>query len=302
MTTEGGHPAYRILDAGTRAFWRTVGRRIDLDGADSWLRGPAADAGVIGPSWLDAAAASVSGSVERHPDNGLLPDLAVLDGPDFCVADVDPLVRDFYEHTGAWTMDAWSSWSPVFHPGGMLIEHLFGRRLQQLALPVQPLDVSHGIDSEIVAIRDAGGAQVWAAWLRRLRRTGQFLFSGAYAVRTLPGSAQPSVHVTFPLEKGNVQVFLRPHVRADGALLLSSGRGSHGADGAYVLVHGAGSVGWAARVPIHESFTLYRDERGELRTDHELRVGRARALRLHYRMRRGKVGQDEASDSILTSR
>ena len=32
--------------------------------------------------------------------------------------------------------------------------------------------------------------------------------------------ARPSVHVTFPLEEGNVQVFLRPTVLADGSLEL----------------------------------------------------------------------------------
>lgn len=295
-------PAYRLLDASTRALWRTVGRPVDLGGQHSWLRAPAAAAGQVGETWLDAAAQSVGGSVLRAEGNGLLPDLGVLDGPDFTAADLAPEVRDFYEHTSEWTMDAWSSWSPIFQPGGMLVEHLFGRRLQQLALPVQPLDVSHGIDSEIVSIRDAGGDQVWAAWLRRLRRTGQFLFSGAYAVRALPGSPSPSVHVTFPLEKGNVQVFLRPQVRADGALVLSSPRGSFGTEGAYVLVHGTTGRAWAAKVAIHEEFVVYVDEEGELRTDHELRVGRARALRLHYRMRRGRVGQDDTPTSILMSR
>ncbi|GAA4123121.1 hypothetical protein GCM10022415_27830 [Knoellia locipacati] len=294
--------AYRVLDAGTRAWWRTVGRRVDLDGEHAWLRAPAAEAGVIGPSWLDAAAAAVSGTVERGGERGLVPDLAALDGPGFSADDLAPDVRDFYERTGAWTMDAWSSWSPLFQPGGMLVEHLFGRRLQQLALPVQPLDVSHGIDSEIVGIVDGQGRQVSAAWLRRLRRTGQFLFSGAYAVRSLPGAARPSVHVTFPLEKGNVQVFLRPEVRADGALVLSSASRAFGRDGAYVVVHGSRGEAWAARVPIHEEFVVHVDDRGELRTDHELRVGRARALRLHYRMRRGKVGQQDSSTSILTSR
>ena len=278
--------AYRVLDAGTRGFWRTVGRRVDLEGDHAWLRAPAAEAGVIGQSWLDAAAAGISGTVERGGERGLVPDLGVLDGPGFDSADLAPQVRDFYEHTDAWTMDAWSSWSPLFQPGGMLVEHLFGRRLQQLALPVQPLDVSHGIDSEIVGIVDGEGTQVWAAWLRRLRRTGQFLFSGAYAVRTLPGAARPSVHVTFPLEKGNVQVFLRPEVRSDGALVLSSASCALGGDGAYVVVHGRGRDAWAARVPIHEEFVVHVDDRGELRTDHELRVGRVRALRLHYRMRR----------------
>lgn len=294
--------AYRVLDAGTRAFWRTVGRRVDLDGEHAWLRAPAAAAGVIGQSWLDSAAAAVAGSVVRGDDGGLVADLAVLDGPGFSAASLHPQVRDFYEHTGAWTMDAWSSWSPVFQPGGLLVEHLFGRRLQQLALPVQPLDVSHGIDSEIVGIVDEAGTQVSAAWLRRLRRTGQYLFSGAYAVRALPGASRPSIHVTFPLEKGNVQVFLHPEARGDGALVLSSASCSFGGDGAYVLVHGSGGAAWAARVPIHEEFVVHLDDRGELRTDHELRVGRARALRLHYRMRRGKVGQQGPSTSILISR
>ncbi|WP_353950266.1 hypothetical protein V6K52_11525 [Knoellia sp. S7-12] len=293
MTAAAGDAAYRVLDAGTRAFWRTVGRRVDLDGEHSWLRAPAADSGAIGESWLDAAAASVAGTVGRGEGGGLVPDLAALDGPGFAADSLDPAVRHFYEHTDEWTMDAWSSWSPVFAPGGLLVEHLFGRRLQQLALPVQPLDVSHGIDSEIVAIRDAAGEQVWAAWLRRLRRSGQFLFSGAYAVRALPGAARPSVHVTFPLEHGNVQVFLRPDVREDGALVLTSTRGPFGGQGAYVLVHGAGARqgggAWAAKVPIHEEFIVFVDDRGDLRTDHELRVGPARALRLHYRMRRGKV-------------
>ena len=44
------------------------------------------------------------------------------------------------------------------------------------------------------------------------------------------------MHVTFPLESGNVQVFLRPEVRPDGSLVLESPRGSFGEDGAYVVV------------------------------------------------------------------
>lgn len=302
MTSQASDTAYRILDAGTRGFWRTVGRRVDLDGEHAWLKAPAAEAGAIGDAWLDAAAASVGGTVARGEGGGLLPDLSVLDGEGFAAERVDPAVRHFYEHTDEWTMDAWSSWSPVFQPGGLLVEHLFGRRLQQLALPVQPLDVSHGIDSEIVAIRDADGRQVWAAWLRRLRRSGQFLFSGAYAVRTLPGAARPCVHVTFPLEHGNVQVFLRPDVRDDGALVLTSRSGEFGGHGAYVLVQGREGEAWAAKVPLREEFVVFVDDRADLRTDHELRVGPARALRLHYRMRRGKVGQDDTSTSILTSR
>lgn len=88
-----GDAAYRILDAGTRAFWRTVGRRVDLDGEHSWLRAPAADSGAIGESWLDTAAASVAGTVGRGEGGGLVPGLAALDGPGFAADSLDPDVR-----------------------------------------------------------------------------------------------------------------------------------------------------------------------------------------------------------------
>ena len=64
---------------------------------------------------------------------------------------------------------------------------------------------------------DADGEQCAAGWLRTLSATGEFVYSGCYSARVLPGSDQPSVHVAFQLESGNVQVFLRPSVQAYGA-------------------------------------------------------------------------------------
>jgi hypothetical protein len=130
---------------------------------------------------------------------------------------------------------------------------------------------------------DASGEQCAAGWLRTLPATGEFVYSGCYSATLLPGSDQPSVHVAFPLESGNVQVFLRPSVQADGSLVLSSPSGGFGGNGAYVVVRD-GRAAYAARVPIHERFHVYRDHRGVLRTDHELRLYRALVLRLHYRM------------------
>jgi hypothetical protein len=40
----------------------------------------------------------------------------------------------------------------------------------------------------------------------------------------------------------------------------------------------------AARAPIHETFRVYVDREGVLRTDHELRLFDARAVRLHYKL------------------
>lgn len=274
------------LDRVTRTFWRTVGRPVDLHGEHAWLDAPMSSAPVVGDGWLDEAAAALGGTVaDRGPTAGLIADLAVLDGPGFRAADLHPEVRDFYEHTAGWRMEVWTQWTPVFQPGGELISRLFGRRVQQLSLPTRPLDVAHGMDSRVATLVDGEGAQRAAGWIRTLRSTGEYVFSGCYGTRTLPGADRPSVHVTFPLEQGNVQVFLRPDARPDGSLLLSSPPGGFGADGAYVVVR-EGTRTDASRAPIHETFHVYVDGEGVLRTDHDLRLWGATVVRLHYKLER----------------
>lgn len=274
-----------LLDLATRTFWRTVGRKVDLADRESWLEAPMSPTARVTDGWLRQEAARVGGTVgEEHDGVGLIPDMDVLDGPGFAAADLHPLVRDFYEHTSSWRLEVWSSWSPAFWPAGELISRGWGRRVEQLALPMRPLEVAHGMDSRVVPIVAPDGRQVSAAWLRTLRSTGRPVFSGAYSVRTLPAADRPSVHVAFPLEAGNVQVFLRPTIEERGALRLASRSGRFGQDGAYVVVRGAHTH--AARVPLHETFDVYVDRAGVLRTDHQLRLGSVTAVRLHYRLER----------------
>ena len=285
---------HHLLDLGSRKFWRLVGKPVDLTADHSWLRAPTSRSSTVGDGWLAAEAAHHGGTVDddtattslpadRAP--GLLPAITVLDGPEFDTARLDRRIRDFYEHTAAWHMDVWSGWSPLYWPAGELVARLFGRRVEQLSLPMRPLDVAHGMDSQVRVIRDRHGEQVGAAWLRTLRPSGRYVFSGCYSARRLPGAARPSVHVAFPLESGNIQVFLRPVVGDGGALVLESPPGRFGQDGAYVVVHDGGRD-YAARVPLHETFRLYLDPYGVLRTDHEMRMGRTWVMRLHYKMER----------------
>lgn len=109
------------------------------------------------------------------------------------------------------------------------------------------------------------------------------MYSGYYRATTLPGSDSPSVHVTFPLEDGNVQVFLKPSVGIGGSLILSSPAGKFGQDGAYTVV-AEKQADYASRAPIHEVFHVYVDDEGVLRTDHVLKLWRMTAVRLHYRL------------------
>lgn len=235
--------------------------------------------------WLEAEATRHGGVLDPDdPSAGLLPSMTLLHGPGFDADRLRPEIRDFYEHTAAWQMEVWTGWSPMLWPAGELVARLYGRRVEQLALPMRPLDVAHGMDSQVTVIRDGGGTQVAAAWMRTLRGSGRHVYSGSYSARTLPGAGRPSVHVAFPLESGNVQVFLRPTVADDGGLVLESSPGRFGQDGAYVVVRDGRD--YAARVPLHESFRVYVDRYGALRTEHELRLWNAWAMRLHYKLER----------------
>ena len=275
-------PVSARLDLMTRRFWRRTGRPVDLTGAEAWLAAPMSTGSTVEDSWVGAAAQALGGEALDRPHAGLLADMTQLDGPAFRSADLRPEVRDFYEHTSDWRMEVWTQWSPVFQPGGELVSRLFGHRVQQLALPTRPLDVARGMDSRITVLTDGTGAQRAAAWLRTLRPSGGYVYSGCYSARALPGRTQPGVHVAFPLESGNVQVFLRPRLLPGGGLELASPPGRFGDDGAYVVVDDRGTH--AARVPLHETFQVYVDEEGTLRTDHVLRLWSATAVRLHYKL------------------
>lgn len=274
------------VDRSTRAFWQVTGRRVDLDGPEAWLRAPVHDGSEVADRWLEAYARSIDGTVaEGSPDAGLLPSMTLLDGPGFASDGLRPEVRDFYERTSHWRMEVWTQWNPLLQPAGELVAAWFGRRVRQLTIPTRPLDVARGMDSRIVQVLGADGTQVGAGWLRTLRSTGAYVYSGCYRTTTLPGAERPSVHVSFPLEHGNVQVFLQPRVLPGGALGLVSAHGPFRTDGAYVTVAGRTGVR-AARVPLHETFRVFVDDEGVLRTDHVLRLRRTVAVRLHYRMER----------------
>ncbi|WP_109506539.1 hypothetical protein [Nocardioides speluncae] len=278
-----------LLDLGTRRFWRRVGRPVDLAGEHAWLRAPTSTRSRVADDWLAAEARLLGGTLEPDAaDGGLIPDLTILDGPGFAATDVAPEIRDFYEHTARWRMEVWTEWSPMFWPGGELVSRLFGRRVKQLTLPMRPLDVARGMDSRVSVIRDGEGHQLAAGWLRTLRSTGEYVYSGCYSHRLLPGADRPSVHVAFPLEHGNVQVFLQPFVEADGSLRLESPGERFGGHGAYVVVEDDGAA-YAARAPVRETFRLYVDAEGVLRTDHELRMWNATAVRLHYKLERRPI-------------
>jgi hypothetical protein len=194
-------------------------------------------------------------------------------------------------------MESWSEWCGIFKPLGRLLALIFSRRLQQLNVPLDPLDTSAGTTTEVLHLVDQAGHVALTAWIRELPRTGNVLYAGSYSVCRVPGHANPCVHVVFPLPNGNAIVILRPSVEADGSVTVTSSGKQFGDPGFYFTVHGQ-SRAWARYVrSMRESIRVYPgNESGEVRGDHVLRIWGAVFLRLHYRLRpRFKSARDGAA-------
>lgn len=241
------------------------------------------DLDLVGEEWLDREASRLNAHVTQPAaDAGLLASMALLDHQDFAPELIHKVIRDFYERTARWRLDAWVGWSPIAWPVGWLLSTVFARRLQQLALPLRSLDLTHGMTSTVVPIQHES-QQIAAMWLRRLRSTGATVFSGLYRVVRLPATGEPAVQVVFPLPLGRLVVVLRPESADNGDFVLASTGSVWGGPGAYLVVE-RGGRSWARQVPLHERFHLYIDDEQTLRTDHHLWLGRMPVVRLHYRL------------------
>ena len=252
-----------------------------------WLVGPLGGR-VIGDAPYRAVAAEEGLTLERAShDGGLVPDFEALRGGAFDPARAQPLVREFYEHTTAFTMDVWSKTYFPASIGMWLLVTTISRQVDQLNFPLSPLDTAHGMTSEIILLRRPDGSVRYTGWFRTLAKQQRVLYTGFYMTERVPGEAGPCVKVVFPMPNGNATVILRPSLAADGSLVLDSSGGRFGGAGFY-RVQGRGASRlcvWRIRT-LKEKFHVYIDDAGVLRCDHTVRFLGLPVLALHFKMRR----------------
>ena len=274
----------------TQQWVKLTARRVTLENYP-WLRGPIAGPEGVGRRFFHDLASREGWTLrDGGAPRGLLASVDLLAGPSFNPAAIHPAVRAFYEQTSEFELDAWAEWSGPFRPFGRLLAALFSRRLQQLNVPLDPLDTSHGTKSEVLQLLDpTTGLVIITAWVRQLQRSGHVLYAGSYSVCEVPGSPDPCIKVVFPLPTGNGLVILRPSAEPGGALTVTSAGRRFGDPGFYFTVHRSGARVWARYVrAMTETIRVYPGgsaEAGEVRADHTMWFAGLVFLRLHYRLR-----------------
>ena len=257
------------------------GRRYS-PGEAAWLLGPIGGP-TIGDRPYEEIARAENLSIERlAATGGLIPDFAVLTSSDFDPSRVDPKIRDFYENTARYRLDAWAT---VYFPARLalwLLVTTISRRVQQLDLPLSGLDTARGITSEIILLRDSNGAVRYTGWFRRLTDDGRVLYAGFYMTQQVPRGGT-CVKTVFPMPDGNATVMLRP--ANDGAGLRLTSKGSGFGDAGFYRMHRSGDGFLIWRVGrLEESFHLYVDQPGFVCADHEIRFFGVKVTTLHYKI------------------
>jgi hypothetical protein len=278
----------------TQLWVRATGRRVSLADAP-WLSGPVGNTRHIGKDFFDRYARDHHLDMVRTGSPGLLHNFADLE---IEPTSINESVRDFYEHTSLYEMDAWSEWQGLFKPFGVALAWIFSRRLQQLNVPLSAMDTSRGITSEVIRMRDReSGRPVETAWIRQLVASGNVIYAGSYSVCRVPGYSRPCVKVVFPLPNGSAMVIMRPEFDAHGVFSVVSDGNAFGDPGFYFVVHRGGGAVRARYVrSMKETIRVDGSRAGELRADHLLKIWGAEFLRIHYRLR--KVGAESSAAAI----
>ena len=238
----------------------------------------------VGTGYVRSLAALLGGQYTPDvADIGIVASLDALAGPTFDPAGVDPLVREFYEHTTRFALDIVPQWRLWVRPGYLLYRTLVARPLGQANVPMSQREAQRGVRSRIDTITGLPGGTI-RGWIRSAAGTGEPIYVGIYTTYRRAGYGY--VSVGFPLPQASFTATLAPSARPGGGLVLNS-RSELDQPGHYLTyidpvsssLTTLGVRGFAERLDVFV-------DRGELRAEHAFWVFGFPFLVLHYRMHR----------------
>jgi hypothetical protein len=239
----------------------------------------------VGTGYVRSLAQVLGGSYSPDVhDIGIVADLDELAGPAFDPAGIDPLVREFYEHTTRFALDIVPQWRLWVRPGYLLYRTLLARPLGQANVPMSQREAQHGVRSRIDTITGVDGTVAVRGWVRSFADTGEPIYVGIYTTYRHQGRGY--VSVGFPLPQASFTATLQPAARPGGGLVLDS-HSDLDQPGHYLtyIDPQTAELTTAAVRGFAERLDVYVDD-GQLRAEHAFWVFGFPFLVLHYRMHR----------------
>ena len=218
------------------------------------------------------------------PDTGIVASLDTLTGPLFDPGQVDPLVREFYEHTTRFALDIVPQWRLWVRPGYLLYRTAVARPLGQASIPMNQREAQRGIRSRIDTVSGVDGTVSVRGWIRSFADDDEPIMIGIYTTYTHRDCGY--VSVGFPVPEGSFTATLLPRSRPDRGLTLTS-RANDGQTGHY-LTYVNTTADELTALAVHgfeEQLDVFVAD-GALRAEHKFSLFRFPFLTLHYRIAR----------------
>jgi hypothetical protein len=176
----------------------------------------------VGSGYVRSLAESLGGRYQADvPDVGIVASLDQIAGPELEPSSVDPLVREFYEHTARFRLDITPQWRLWVRPGYLLYRNLVARPLGQANVPMNQRETLRGVRSRIDTITLPGPEPVTVrGWIRSFTDTDEPIYVGIYT--TYRDTERGYVSVGFPVPEGSFTATLVPRARPGGGLVLTS--------------------------------------------------------------------------------
>jgi hypothetical protein len=239
----------------------------------------------VGTSYFAELADVLGGRFEADAaDAGIVADVTELASAEFDPAGIDPLVREFYEHTTRFTLDIVPEWRLWVRPGYLLYRTLVARPLGQANVPMNQRETQRGIRSRIDIIATPAGAVIVRGWIRSFADNDEPIYVGVYTTYRFDGRGY--VSVGFPLPQASFTATLLPRPRPGGGLILTSrSRLDHPGHYLAYIDEATRELTVLAVRGFAEQLDVYvRD--GDLHAEHAFAVFGLPFLVLHYRIHR----------------
>ena len=240
----------------------------------------------VGADYVEQLARVRGGTFRRNPhDVGILASLDSLDGPTFDAARVDPLIREFYEHTSRFRLSIIPEWRHWMKPGYALFKRLVAEPLGQAAIPSNIEEAQRGMVSTIdtIAVDDSEEIDI-RGWIRTFADSGKPIYVGIYT--SFRHDDRGYVSVGFPIPSANFTATLLPRNAGEHDFELTS-RSELAYPGHYLssVDSERDALTVLKLLYFEERIYVYLDD-GELKTDHSFYLAGQRFLTLHYEIER----------------
>ncbi|MGI9557288.1 MAG: hypothetical protein ACR2N5_05025, partial [Solirubrobacterales bacterium] len=201
-----------------RSLVRVMGARVAADDV-RYVVPFEARSRYVGADYVEQLARVEGGTFRRNPpDVGIVESLDSLSGPAFEPAAVDPLIREFYEHTSRFSLSIVPRWRPWIRPAYAAFKSLVAEPLGQATIPSNIEEAQRGMVSTIdtVDLEGRSGIDI-RGWVRTYADSGKPIYVGIYT--TFRHEERGYVSVGFPLPDANFTATLLPRNDGDGLVL-----------------------------------------------------------------------------------